>query len=319
MVMECSGRDKDGCTPLRTHCPPVSNPLYQAVSVAKTRAAHARRRSPRQAVATAGRDSGQRRPPLRPGLGALQPPCRHAAPMRPGSWPPHLLAASLLLALVSLLWLLVLLLQGSDSGARPWLFLQEAQWWGFGGHLGLGRSVPCLCAGTPAERRAPGLRQHATCRVSKQEVQVASREGRRPGLGPPSTNCRAESPERPGPPTSASRLFTAAPWLCHEGQMLSCYLGKTWGTGAGPNLAHLCEGPPATLPHPRPGWPGRSDGLRRGAPLWAAPGSVPALLTEAAVSSGGRCGAGTGRPPTGSYRGRGWGSGRRWRGGQPEI
>lgn len=46
--------------------------------------------------------------------------------------------------------------------------------------------------------------------------------------------------------------------------MLSCYLGKTWGTGAGPNLTHLCEGPPDTLPHPRPGWPGRSDGLRRG-------------------------------------------------------
>lgn len=218
---------------------------------------------PRQAVATAGRDSGQRRPPLRPGL---VPRSLRAGP-RPHETrqrPPHLLAASLLLALVSLLWLLVLLLQGSDSGARPWLFLQEAQWWGFGGHLGLGRSVPCLCAGTPAERRAPGLRQHATCRVSKQEVQVASREGRRPGLGPPSPNCRAESPERPGPPTSVSRLFTAAPWLCHEGQMLSCYLGKTWGTGAGPNLTHLCEGPPDTLPHPRPGWPGRSDGLRRG-------------------------------------------------------
>lgn len=114
-------------------------------------------------------------------------------PMRPGSWPPHLLAASLLLALVSLLWLLVLLLQGSGSGARPWLFLQEAQWWGFGGHLGLGRSVPCLCAGTPAERRAPGLRQHATCRVSKQEVK-----------------CRWPA-ERGGDPAWGRRALTAEP------------------------------------------------------------------------------------------------------------
>lgn len=101
--------------------------------------------------------------------------------------------------------------------------------------------------------------------------------------------------------------------------MLSCYLGKTWGTGAGPNLTHLCEGPPDTLPHR--GLGGREGLMGYGGEglLWAAPGSVPALLTEAAVSSCGRCGAGTGRPPTGSYRGQGWGSGRRWRGGQPEI
>lgn len=51
--------------------------------------------------------------------------------MGPAGGSPHLLMVSPLLPLVILLWLFVLFLMGSFSGVCSWLFLQEAQWWGF--------------------------------------------------------------------------------------------------------------------------------------------------------------------------------------------